>query len=100
MTQEILSQLTELCETDAMLVNTSFGLSERLGIAAIKESISSFTIFLTKQHGNFIPGMSLEYRTYIVGLLEKINDDYKDAALAAILLPKLSQDICECYKNS
>ena len=100
MTQETLNQLTKLCEIDAMFINTSFGASEELGIAAIEESISSFTIFLTKQHGNFIPGMNIKYRTYIVGLLEKINDNYKDAALAAILLPKLSQGVSKCHKNS
>ena len=49
MTQETLNQLTKLCEIDAMFINTSFGASEELGIAAIEESISSFTIFLKNQ---------------------------------------------------
>lgn len=90
MEKSTLQQIETLCETDAELINRSFGIKESLGITALKSSIDSFTVFLSQQYGNFIPSMNLEYRCYIVGLFERIEDPYKAIATKNILFPHAS----------
>jgi len=88
MTAETQVQLNSLSETDAAIINMSFGISESLGVATINDSISSFIDFLKSRNGAFVPALSLEYRVYLVGLIEKIDDAYKSAAVKTIIIPK------------
>lgn len=87
MEESTLLQIQTLCETDALLINRSFDISETLGLDALKSSIDSFIVFLSQQYGKFIPGMNLEYRCYIVGLFEQIHEPYKAVAVKNILFP-------------
>lgn len=88
MNAETQAQLKTLSEKDAILINMSFGISESLGIAAINDSISSFIDFLKSRNGAFVPAFSLEYRVYLVGLIDKIDEAYKTIAAQNIILPK------------
>lgn len=88
MNAETQAQLKTLSKEDAMLINMSFGISESLGIAAINNSISSFIDFLKSGGGAFVPALSLEYRVYLVGLIDEIDEAYKVVATQYIILPK------------
>lgn len=81
------TQLRELYEMEATGINTAYGASEKLGALALSDAITSFTDFLTLQEGRFIPGMNINYRIFIVGLLENIDNKYLEAATAEIMFP-------------
>ncbi len=57
-----------------------------MGILCLKNSISSFKNFLLLTQGNFINGMNMTYRMFIVGLAMNIEEKYLDSAMAAILI--------------
>lgn len=83
---EYIALVEKLAATDATLVNMAFGDSERLGLDAIKNSTDSFEGYLRTNNPMFIHGMSIEWRTYLIKLLQGIDDQYRDVATSAILL--------------
>lgn len=85
-TKTHLDLLEKLADTDATLVNMAFGVSEALGIDALKNSTDSFEMFLLTNDAMFIRNMSVEWRTYLIKLLLKIDDQYRDVATSRILL--------------
>lgn len=87
MDPKTLEKLEELCDLDAKLINQSFAISTSLGISAMQSSIASFEGFLFKQYGNFIPSMNLEYRTYVVGILKRVDEKYTSESIMAVLFP-------------
>lgn len=81
-----ISLIKELSASDAKLVNMAFGVSESLGLAAFDNSTHSFQAFLREQDSKFIPGMSIEWRAYLVELLLQIDERYRDSVTAKVLL--------------
>ncbi|MDD5373921.1 MAG: hypothetical protein PHO62_10915 [Sulfurimonas sp.] len=76
---------------DAEIIAMSFKLSEKLGVMALKASVNDFTELLTNQKGKFVPSMDLDYRRYIVGLLDTtinaVDEAYKEHVFREIILP-------------
>lgn len=65
-----------ICELDAELILKSFSVSDSLGITAIKSTISGFKSEICSYKGKIVPALDLDYRFYIVNLL---NISVKDA---------------------
>lgn len=88
-------EIIKLCEVDSEIINKSFSVSEALGIAAIKDSITNYHNLLRSLKGDFVPSMDLDYRTYIANLLkittESANKKNKATIFKEIVLPQ--QDI-------
>jgi predicted nucleic-acid-binding Zn-ribbon protein len=76
---------------DAKMIAMSFKLGEKLGTMAIKASVNDFTELLTNQKGKFVPSMDLDYRRYIVGLLDAtintVDEAHKEHVFREIVLP-------------
>lgn len=81
-----LALIETLCASEASLIDVAFGVSESLGIMALWSAIDSFTDFLRSTKPNFIPPLSIEYRTFVIKLLLAIDDRYKDVATAEVLI--------------
>lgn len=84
--KEYIALVEDLAAKDATIVNMAFGVSEALGIDALRGSMDSFEAYLRSNDAMFIRGMSIEWRTYIIKLLMCIDDQYKDVATSRILL--------------
>lgn len=76
---------------DVEMIVLAFKVSEDLGKTSIKSAVSGFVELLTNQKGKFIPSMDLDYRRYIVGLLEtalnKVDESHKELVMREILFP-------------
>jgi hypothetical protein len=83
---EYIALVEKLAETDARLINMAFCDSESFGITTLKNSTDSFEGFLRASNPMFIRGMSIEWRTYLIKLLQGIDDQYRDVATAKIIL--------------
>lgn len=81
-------KLEELFKMEAVAVNTVFGVSSKTGLLMLNKSIASFENLLTMMKGNFFKGMDLDYRIFIVGLIENIDDKYKSDAMKQIIFPR------------
>ena len=81
-----LALIESLCASEASLINLAFGVSEALGIATMWSAIDSFTDFLHSTKPNFIPALSIEYRTFVIKLLLAIDEKYRDVATAEVLV--------------
>lgn len=84
--KEYIVLVEDLATKDAIIVNMAFGVSEALGIVALRGSMDSFEAYLRSNDAIFIRGMSIEWRTYLIKLLMCIDDQYKDVATSRILL--------------
>lgn len=84
--KEYIALVEDLATKDATIVNMAFGVSEALGIDALRGSMDSFEVYLRSNDAMFIRGMSIEWRTYLIKLLMCIDDQYKDVATSRILL--------------
>lgn len=82
------TELKKLYEMEAKGINAAYGVSEKLGASVLNNAIASFMDFLTVIDGKFIPGMNINYRVFIVGLLESIDDKYLEAVFVEIMFPK------------
>ncbi|CAA6807542.1 MAG: Unknown protein [uncultured Sulfurovum sp.] len=80
------SFVNELLVVDIELVNLAFSHSDKLGVSALGNSVDSFRTLLESDVGPFINGMNLEYRSYIVGMLQGINEKYLEASMAYLML--------------
>lgn len=81
-------KLEELFKMEAEAVNIAFGANSETGLLMLGNSITSFENLLTMLKGSFIRGMDLDYRIFIVGLLENIDDKYKPEAMSQIIFPR------------
>lgn len=81
-------QLDELINMEVEHINRGFQINLKLGKYYVSNAISSFkNIYLKKVYGNVIPQLSTEYRTFLIGLLMGINEEYKPHALSEVLIP-------------
>lgn len=80
--------VSELLIVDIQLINLAFSHSEKLGQSAISNSMYSFRELLVKDIGPFINSMNVEWRCYVLGLLNGVNDKYKDSAMMHIIHPR------------
>lgn len=99
--KELIEQLAEL---DAQGVNYAFSFSEALGLTYLSNSITEYTNLLIKKHGNIVLSYSSEYRTYIIELLKKVDDEYKKDVLSELVNPKLkritNEELFEILNNT
>jgi len=77
--------ITTVLKIDTEIVNKGFEISKEMGIAATKNCISEFRNLLVKEFGDFVNGMNMQYRTYIVGLLEGIKEEHLPEVMRVIL---------------
>jgi len=80
-----LSFIKKLLPLDIQIVNLAYSQSNELGQVALKDSIAGLRKMIVADVGNFVNGMNLEYRTYVVGLLSGIQDEYRDDATATVV---------------
>jgi hypothetical protein len=83
---EELDKIRELCVLEADLINTAFGVSEKLGIATLMNSTQSFESFLRGIDKMFVAGMSIEYRIFVIDILMLIDEQYRGIATAKLLM--------------
>ena len=79
--------IEKLLEVDIEIANTAFRISTEVGVAAVKNCVSEFRNLLVREIGPFINGMNMEYRSYVIGLLIGIRDEYKPDATKALVFP-------------
>lgn len=77
--KELIEQLAEI---DAQGINHAFSISESLGLTFLSNSITEYTNLLTRKYGDIVLSYCSEYRTYIIELLKKVNDEYKKDVLS------------------
>lgn len=91
-TDEHKKQLDELINMEVEHINRGFQINLKLGKYYVSNAISSFkNNYLKKVYGNVIPQLSTEYRTFLIGLLVGINDEYKPHALSEVLIPTVKE---------
>ncbi len=85
------SEIVELCRVDACIINLALSANEKLGVVAIKDAIANFQNYLLSKKGTIVFSMDMDYRTYIVNLLDITiqNADEKNKAIIfqEIVLP-------------
>ena len=84
-TQINVAFINTVLKLDTEIVNKGFEISNDIGIAATKNCISEFRTLLVKEFGEFINGMNMQYRIYIVGLLQGIKEEYLPEVMRVIL---------------
>ncbi len=69
----------------------ALSVNKKPGILAINDAISNYTSLIKSQKGSFVPAMDLDYRTYIVNLLdmaiEQSSEENKAIIFSEIVLP-------------
>jgi hypothetical protein len=84
-------EIKQAFEVDTQMIVTAFGVSIEVGKASIKMAISGFIELLKKQKGSFVPSMDLDFRRYIVGLLDStinaVDNVHKECVAKEIILP-------------
>lgn len=83
---ETIEMIKGLCTDEASLINQLFFENEELGLAALDNAITSFETFLKQNNPMFIRGMSIEYRTFVIELLNLIDAPYRGIATSKILM--------------
>ena len=86
MTAEIQAMIEGLCKDEAALINKAYEFSEDLGNTAVSGAILSFEDMLRQSEGSFVRGAKIEYRHFVVHLLECIEEKYRGPATAVTLL--------------
>lgn len=84
-------EIIRLCAVDAEIITKALMVSKELGVIAIKDSIGGYEALLRSQKGLIAPSMDLDYRAYIVNLLqlsfEKANEEDKAIIFSTIVMP-------------
>lgn len=85
------AEIKSVYDIDAEMIIAALNVSEELGKTAIKSAISGFMGLLTEQKGKFVPSIDLDYRRYIVGLLEtalnKVDESHKSIVMREVMFP-------------
>lgn len=90
--QNEIKQLELLINMEIELINDAFKKSEILGRACIINAITSFKRFyLSTKYGKIIPSMCTEYRYFVVGLLNNVDESFKGVALKEVLMPEIEE---------
>jgi hypothetical protein len=91
----IQKELLDICiiDNELKLIESGFCISEYLGKIFLQNSITSFVnLYLYKVYGkDLIPVLSMEYRYFILGILIRIKDEFKEYAINEILIPKFGK---------
>ena len=79
-------KINELIETEVKMINFCFNVSIDNGEKAILNSISEFYNWLCRYEGKkiFAP-FSLEYRSFVIGILKGVDDEYVEYATRVVL---------------
>jgi len=80
--------IRELVALEVEFINYGYSLNDEAGATCLLNSISSFKKFILFTQGETIFSMSIDYRTFIVGLLISIEKQYLDSAMKVVLLNK------------
>lgn len=89
LTQEEVEIIETLALLDSQAINIAFGISNTLGLGQLSSSITDYSNMLRKMHGDIVLSYSSEYRTYIIKLLEQIDDSYKASVISELINPKV-----------
>ena len=79
-----------LVKNEIEVIEKGFLISEFMGKLFLSNSISDFkNIHLNAKYGEIIPAMCMEYRYFIIELLKKIKDEYRDVATREVIVPTI-----------
>lgn len=85
------SEIVALCKVDAEIIHLALSKNKELGRAAIKDAIANFQNFLFSRKGTMVFNMDMDYRTYIVNLLESTiknaDEESRNVILKEIVVP-------------
>lgn len=86
------SEIQMLIDGDSKMIILALNISEDLGKAAIQSVLSNINDLFARVKGRYIPFMDLDYRRYIVGLVDtttkSANEKHKELIFSQIVLPK------------
>ena len=91
LSEETTTSINQLAELDAKCINLAFHVSQVIGLAQLSSTITDYSNFLFKKHGNIILSSCSEYRVYIVHLLQNINDDFKSSVISELINPQVKR---------
>ena len=87
-------EILQVCEIDAQLILKAYSVSDALGVVAIKNSISDFTMEIIKHKGKIMTSLDLDYRFYVSNLLNlsvaSADDILKAKIFSEIVIPSSS----------
>ncbi len=90
LTEDEKDLLDILVKNEIEVIEKGFLISEFMGKLFLSNSISDFkNIHLNAKYGEIIPAMCMEYRYFIIGLLKKIKDEYRDVATREVIVPTI-----------
>lgn len=81
MTEQEKALIEELCHSEGGLINTMYQQSADAGGLAYQSAVASFADFLRQSEGQFVPGMNLKYRHFVVQLLQHIEEPYRNLVM-------------------
>lgn len=93
-----MKQLTELdtvlidhlVKSELEIIEKGFMLSEMIGKVFLSNAINEFRdVYLKNKYGEIIPSMSTEYRYFILGILKKVKDEFKESVIQEVLIPTI-----------
>lgn len=91
LSKEHVNLIELLTQLDSKAINNAFSASSTLGLGLLSSSITDFSNFLRKKHGDIVLSFCGEYRIYITKLLEKIEDEYKESVISELLSPQVKK---------
>jgi len=86
MTEQEKALIEELCDSEAGLINSMYQRGPDAGGLAYQSAVASFADFLRQSEGPFVPGMNLKYRHFVVQLLQRIEEPYRDLVMVETFL--------------
>lgn len=77
----------DLIEIEVKLIVLSYGISDKLGAMAINTATQNFYDYLCRGLGKdrIVSSMNMEYRKFIIDLLESLPDELLPRAMSVIL---------------
>lgn len=91
LSSEHVNTIDLLAQLDSQAINKAFNISNTLGLGLLSSSITDYSNFLEKKHGEIVLSFCGEYRIYITKLLEKIDDKYKESVISELISPKVKE---------
>lgn len=91
LSRDDLENIELLTVLDSKAINSAFDCSNTIGLGQFSSSIKDYTDYLRMKHGEIVLSHCAEYRTYILKLLEKIDDKYKESAISELINPKVKK---------
>jgi len=83
---ERFEMIGELGREEAGIINKMYKIGSNLGCSMLRDSIGSFVNFMRSVKPNYIPQLDIEYRYFMLSILQNIESAYYDDLMKCLFL--------------